>query len=78
MSDLRDASRSLAKALEIRDRYMQMGMQSFPRTAARFVNSLNVASGVYGEVESNAGVFEADCDSQSDSGMSYCFITALP
>lgn len=43
MSDLKDASHSLERALEIRCRYMQMSMQSFSFTARRFVYGKNKA-----------------------------------
>ncbi|ELU02513.1 hypothetical protein CAPTEDRAFT_171443 [Capitella teleta] len=40
LEDLREASVALVKALSIREKYMSMAMQSFPRTTHRFLHSV--------------------------------------
>ena len=40
LEDLQHASKSLVKALMIREKYMAMALQSFPKTTARFLQSL--------------------------------------
>ena len=37
MQDLKEASSALIKALTIREKYMAMALQSYPRTTARFL-----------------------------------------
>ena len=40
MQDLQEASSALIKALLIREKYMAMALQSFPRTTARFLTTV--------------------------------------
>ena len=40
LEDLQHASKSLVKALMIREKYMAMALQSYPKTTARFLQSL--------------------------------------
>ena len=49
--DLNEAAQALVKALTIREKYMAMAMQSFPRTTARFLQRLDKPNAP--EVQSN-------------------------
>jgi hypothetical protein len=40
VQDLQEASSALIKALLIREKYMAMAMQGFPRTTARFLTTV--------------------------------------
>ena len=41
MQDLQEASSALLKALMIREKYMAMAVQTFPRTTARFLQTMD-------------------------------------
>lgn len=41
LKDLQHASKSLVKALTIREKYMALSQQSFPKITARFLQSLH-------------------------------------
>lgn len=41
MQDLQEASSALIKALMIREKYMAMALQNFPRTTARFLATVD-------------------------------------
>ena len=68
ISDLQDASRSLTQALQIRDRYMDMSMQSFPGTAGRFLCNLNGTSASRFDVPCSDSVPKESLGFYCDSG----------
>ena len=51
MADLQHASEMLLKGLVIREKYMAMSMQSFPKTTMRFLHTLEEKGQLKGVID---------------------------